>query len=81
MKRDVERTRPLIAVMDEIAGLHQATAAQVALNWVIQYSGDLVVTIPGATKVNQAQESAGAMRFVLSEAELARLDEASKNLK
>ena len=33
-----------------------------------------MVTIPGATKVRQAQESAGAMNFVLSANELAKID-------
>jgi aryl-alcohol dehydrogenase-like predicted oxidoreductase len=80
LARDIERTRPLVAVMDEIASRHQATIAQVALNWVIHFKGELVVTIPGATKVYQAQENAGAMRFVLSGDELARLDEASRSL-
>ena len=81
LKRDIERTRPLIAVMDEIANHYHATIAQVALNWLVQFSGDIVVTIPGATKVYQAQESASAMQFVLSADELARLDETSHRLK
>ncbi len=78
MRRDVERSRPLLKVLDEIAQAHGVTIAQVALNWVILFNGDLVVTIPGATKVSQAQEAAGAMSFALSEEELHRLDEASK---
>jgi aryl-alcohol dehydrogenase-like predicted oxidoreductase len=36
------------------------------------------VAIPGATRVSQAEEAAGAMTFRLSDAELARLDELSK---
>lgn len=80
LKRNIERTRPLIAVMDEIANRHNATIAQVALNWLIHFNGDIVVTIPGATKVHQAQESAGAMQFVLSVDELAKLDKASHQL-
>jgi aryl-alcohol dehydrogenase-like predicted oxidoreductase len=47
---------------------------------VIHFQGETIVTIPGATKVHQAQESAGAMRFRLSEDELARLDELSRAL-
>ncbi len=81
LKRELEQTRLLIRVMEEIAANHNATLAQVALNWVIHFNGDSVVTIPGATKVRQAQESAGAMNFVLSADELARLDESSRNLK
>jgi len=80
MKRDLERTRPLITVMDGIAGHHNATIAQVALNWLIHFNGDVVVTIPGATRVSQAQEAAGAMQFVLTSDELAGLAEASRRL-
>ena len=77
-KRDIEPTRLLVAAMDEIAVRHDVTVAQVALNWVIHFNGEIVVTIPGATKVKQAQESADAMNFVLSADELAKLDDASR---
>jgi aryl-alcohol dehydrogenase-like predicted oxidoreductase len=80
IQRGVERTRTLIDKMDGIAGKYGVTIAQVALNWVINFAGETVVTIPGATKVYQAQEAAGAMKFALSTAELAALDEASKTL-
>ena len=80
MQRNLERTRPLINVMEEIAAKHQATIAQVALNWLINFKGEIVVTIPGATKAHQAEESAGAMMFRLSNDEIARLDEVSHRL-
>ena len=80
MQRNLERTRPLINVMEEIAAKHQATIAQVALNWLINSKGEIVVTIPGATKAHQAEESAGAMMFRLSNDEIARLDEVSHRL-
>jgi aryl-alcohol dehydrogenase-like predicted oxidoreductase len=80
LKRDIERTRILIEALDEIALRHEVTIAQVALNWVIHFNGEIVVTIPGATKVKQAQESAGAMNFVLSTDELAKLDDISRKL-
>ena len=80
LKRGIERTRPLIAIMEEIALYHNVTIGQVALNWVINFAGDTVVTIPGATKVYQAEESAGAMKFSLSADELTRLDEATRTL-
>jgi len=80
IKRNIQRTRLLIAVMEEIANAHQATISQVALNWLIHFNGDVVVTIPGATKARQAQESAGAMKFVLTPDELTRLDHASRSL-
>jgi aryl-alcohol dehydrogenase-like predicted oxidoreductase len=80
MKRNLERTRPLINVMEEIAAIHEATIAQIALNWLIHFKGEIVVTIPGATKVHQAEESAGAMNFRLTDDEMQRLDEISGNL-
>ena len=80
LQHNLERSRPLIQAMDEIAGKYEATIAQVALNWLIHFNGEIVVTIPGATKARQAQESAGAMKFRLSDEELARLDELSRSL-
>jgi aryl-alcohol dehydrogenase-like predicted oxidoreductase len=80
MRRNLERSRPLINAMDEIAVQYEATIAQVALNWLINFNGEIVVTIPGATRVRQAEESAGAMKFRLSDDEMARLDEVSRGL-
>jgi aryl-alcohol dehydrogenase-like predicted oxidoreductase len=77
IKSQLERTRPLVEAMQEIGARYQATPAQVALNWVIHNQGDNVVTIPGATKVQHAQEAAGAMRFKLTDDELDHLSELS----
>lgn len=77
----LESSRPLVAALEEIGQKYQATPAQVALNWVIWFNGDLVVAIPGATKAEQATENAAAMRFRLSESELARLDELSRQFR
>jgi len=80
MQRNLERTRPLINAMGEIAASYETTIAQVALNWLINFNGEIIVTIPGATKVRQAEESAGAMKFRLSDDEMARLDKVSHGL-
>lgn len=73
----VEKSRPLVAALEEIGLKYKVTPAQVALNWVIHSHGETVVTIPGVTKVSQSVESAGAMKFKLSEDEMARLNELS----
>jgi aryl-alcohol dehydrogenase-like predicted oxidoreductase len=78
LQSKLEKSRPLVQAMGEIGARYNATPAQVALNWVIHAHGETIVTIPGATKVQQAQESAGAQRFKLTEAEIARLDELSR---
>jgi len=78
LKRKFEKSRPIVGALEEIAVNYDATAGQVALNWVIHFQGETVVTIPGATKVEHAQQSAGAMNFKLSEDELTRLDQLSR---
>ena len=80
MQRDLERSRPLINAMDEIATKYEVTIAQVALNWVINFKGEIIVAIPAATKVHQAEENAGAMNFRLSDDDLARLDDVAHRL-
>lgn len=74
LRRGIEKTRALVATLAQIGSRYEATAAQVALNWVIHGHGDTVVTIPGATKVLQAQDCARAMRFTLATEEIARLN-------
>jgi aryl-alcohol dehydrogenase-like predicted oxidoreductase len=83
MQSKIEATRPLVSALEEIAAKHQvngqpATAAQVALNWVIHVHGETIVTIPGATKIHQARDNAGAMHFQITPDEIARLDELSR---
>ena len=80
IRHNLDKSRSLIHAMDEIANKYEATIAQVALNWLIHYNGEIVVTIPGATKVYQAEENAGAMNFRLSADELTQLDEMSRRL-
>jgi aryl-alcohol dehydrogenase-like predicted oxidoreductase len=77
LQAGLERSRKLVAELEAIASRYGVTAAQVALNWVINSQGETVVTIPGVTKVSQAQESAGAMKFALTGDEIARLSEVS----
>lgn len=78
LQRNVEKSRSLVTALEEIGVQYSATPAQVALNWVIYAHGETVVTIPGATRVRQAQESAGAMNFKLSAAEMTRLNDLSQ---
>ncbi len=81
IQKDLEKTRPLIQALEEIGTKYGATPAQVALNWVIHFHGESIITIPGASKRRQAEESAGAMKFMLSQEELSRLDELSHRVK
>jgi aryl-alcohol dehydrogenase-like predicted oxidoreductase len=76
--RALAKTRPLIDELSKIAGAYGVSRAQVALNWVTHFYGDTVVAIPGASKPQQAQESADALAFRLTDKELTRLDELSR---
>jgi aryl-alcohol dehydrogenase-like predicted oxidoreductase len=77
--RGLERSRPLVAGLEEIARAHGATPSQVALNWLLHFNGDTVVVIPGASSVTQAEENARASVFRLEDGELKRLDELSRS--
>lgn len=81
LQSGMEKSRELVQAMEVIATKYGVTVAQVALNWVIHVHGETVVTIPGATRVRQAEESAGAMKFRMTEDEMSRLDELSRKFR
>ena len=78
MRRQIKKTRPLVQALDEIASDRGVTIAQVALNWLVNFHGETVVAIPGATNPKQAAENAGAMRFTLSDDEMHCIDRVSR---
>jgi aryl-alcohol dehydrogenase-like predicted oxidoreductase len=77
----LKRTRALVDELKKIAAAHGATASQVALNWLAHFHGDTVVVIPGATKRRHAEENVGAMGFTLTQDELNRIDELSRQFR
>jgi len=80
-KSYLKKTLPLIEKLKETGARHGATPAQVALNWAINYHGDMIVAIPGASKVKQAKDNAGSMKFMLSEKEMEELSNLSLQAK
>ena len=77
-RRGLERSRPLVEALEEIATARGATPAQVALRWLVDSHGGTVVAIPGATHVAQARENAGVLGLRLGQTELAWLDGLSR---
>ncbi|HEX4493135.1 MAG TPA: aldo/keto reductase [Acidimicrobiia bacterium] len=75
LPENLERARPLIDALREIAARHGATPAQVALAWVVWH--DHVVAIPGASSVEQLEANAAAADLTLAPDEIGRLTEAS----
>lgn len=78
MRRHIERSGLVSDALQEMAEKYDVSPSQVALNWLVNFHGDVVVAIPGASKIYQAEQNAGAMKFALSEEEMARLDELSR---
>jgi aryl-alcohol dehydrogenase-like predicted oxidoreductase len=72
---NLERARPLIDAVREIATAHDATPTQVALAWVVQHPN--VVAIPGASSVAQLEANAAAADLELSADDVERLTRAS----
>jgi aryl-alcohol dehydrogenase-like predicted oxidoreductase len=79
MRNKIKDSGPIIEALKVIAQKYDATAAQVALNWLVNFYGETVVAIPGASKVHQAEESTGVMKFKLSDEEMAQLDTLSSD--
>lgn len=79
-KKNLERTLPLVRVLESVAEAHESTAAQVALAWVLRFYGELVLAIPGARSAEQAKRNAEAADLALTDHELERLDRVSKEI-
>ena len=62
----------ILSIVDD----HGGSVGQVALSWLL-YRDELVIPIPGATKVDHAVENAGALDWALSKAEFNELEEVS----
>jgi aryl-alcohol dehydrogenase-like predicted oxidoreductase len=78
--KTLDRSAVLIDGLREIAAAHRAAISQVALAWVIQNYGDIVVAIPGASKPRHAEEAAGAQKLSLSDEDLRRLSDLSSRV-
>ena len=73
----LEKSKPVVMLVKELALKYNVTPSQIALNWLINYHGNTVVAIPGATKEHHAKENTGALSFRLSDADMVKLDEVS----
>jgi aryl-alcohol dehydrogenase-like predicted oxidoreductase len=81
LESQLASSRPVIEVLQEIAEKHQTEPAQVALSWVIHNQGEMIVAIPGASRVGHVEESVGAMKIKLTDEDLVRLDEISQQFR
>ncbi|MHA2396613.1 MAG: aldo/keto reductase [Candidatus Thorarchaeota archaeon] len=70
LRGQLKKTKPLVDALEAIALEHEVTIAQIVLNWTVNYHGDTIVSIPGATKTYQAEDNANAMRLSLSKEQM-----------
>ena len=80
MGRMLEKSRALVELLEEISSSYDCTPSEVALSWVINYAGDTVVAIPGASKVDHIARNVNAMNLKLTVDEMKKLDEISRDI-
>lgn len=76
-KAALKRSRPVVGALKSVSLKYGVTPSQAALNWLLNFHGECVVAIPGATSAAQAADNAGAMDFRLSDDDLEYLGEVS----
>jgi aryl-alcohol dehydrogenase-like predicted oxidoreductase len=79
MPENLDRAGELIATLNEVAMAHSATAAQVALAWVIHHPA--VTAIPGASTVAQVESNAAAADIDLTGDEYEALSAAASRFR
>jgi aryl-alcohol dehydrogenase-like predicted oxidoreductase len=77
----IKKSRPLVMLVKELALQYNVTPSQIALNWLINFNGDMVFAIPGATKETHVKENTKSMMFKLSDEDMEKLDKASAMFK
>lgn len=75
-EENFDRNLQVVEVVKQIAAAHDASAAQVALAWLLA-QGDDIVPIPGSKRRATLEDSMKAAELELSAEDLTKLDEAS----
>ena len=76
LPENLDAAQPMLDVLRQVAKVHDATPAQVALAWVVHH--DNVVAIPGASSVAQVESNAAAAEIRLAGDEHAALTDAAR---
>lgn len=76
----LEKSLPLIRLLEQMAAKYNVSVPEIALNWLINYHGETVVAIPGASRVEHAQKNVGSMNFTMSSDDMQQISDMSWNL-
>ena len=71
-----KKLEPLFKVMDEIAGEHNKTLAEVAINWLITTEDVFVIPIPGMRNIQHVNSNLGTLGWRLTKEERDRINKA-----
>jgi aryl-alcohol dehydrogenase-like predicted oxidoreductase len=71
--------RPLVSLLEEVGRSKGATAAQIALAWLLAQK-PWIVPIPGTTKLTRLMENIGASAIELTIEDLRHMDEAASRI-
>jgi aryl-alcohol dehydrogenase-like predicted oxidoreductase len=76
----LDANQSLVDLLKEVAEQKKATAAQIALAWILAQK-PWIVPIPGTTKLHRLEENIGAASIELTQNELRSIDEALTQIK
>ena len=76
---NVKQNQALVDLLGRFAAERRATAAQIALAWLLAKK-PWIVPIPGTTKLHRLEENLGAADVELSQADVRALEEASDRI-
>ena len=74
-----QKNLDLVARVEQLARAKGCTPAQLALAWLLS-RGELVIPIPGSTRIERVEENVGATRVQLSAADIQALDVLAPNV-
>jgi aryl-alcohol dehydrogenase-like predicted oxidoreductase len=75
IKNKISKTNKAINLLRELASNYEVSISQIVLNWIINFSDDTIVAIPGASKQSQVIENAQSMKFELSKSDMSEIEE------
>ncbi len=75
LPENINKNNELLKTVEAVASAHKATAAQVALAWLLAQGND-IVPIPGTKRRNYLEQNLAAAALQLSAAELAQISAA-----
>ena len=75
----LKANRPMVDLLEEIAGRKGATASQIALAWLLAQK-PWIVPIPGTTKLSRLEENIAAAAIELTQDDLRHIDSAASQI-